>query len=411
MKKVIKVSIGNIAFTLEEEAHSELKGYLDSLELHYSAKDGGSEIVEGIEERVAELLVERGYSQKVVTVEVVREIMSILGKPEEIESESDSQEPSDSPKKKLYRNLQDKRLGGVCSGIASYFAIDATAIRIITVVLGLVSAISSDGAGLGLFILLYFALWVIIPGAKTVEQRCRMKGEDTTVNTIEKNIKEGVDEIVNSSFGKGFVKVVSILMGISLVVAGVAGLGVAAFLVFGAGLSLLGLSVLSGVSAGMSIAINILFAMAVILPFVGMLYGGIMLLFQLKSPRWRPGLINFIVWLLACISLAGCMIKASSDYWDCDSVRDVEDIAITSDTLYVRYADVELCKNKQIFINASRTEYDLFYLDRAEKSLSLTLYPELDLQRVDDGYSRIRSSYDVFPKTLSFDEWQDKSMK
>lgn len=113
MKKVVKVSIGNIAFTLEEAAHSELKGYLDSLEQHYASKEGGSEIVEGIEERIAELLIERGYSQNVVTVDAVREVMSILGLPEEIEAESESQEPKEPLKKKLYRNLQDKKLGGV----------------------------------------------------------------------------------------------------------------------------------------------------------------------------------------------------------------------------------------------------------------------------------------------------------
>lgn len=411
MKKVVKVSIGNIAFTLEEAAHSELKGYLDSLEQHYASKEGGSEIVEGIEERIAELLIERGYSQNVVTVDAVREVMSILGLPEEIEAESESQEPKEPLKKKLYRNLQDQKLGGVCSGIASYFAIDASVIRVITVVLGLVSAISSDGAGLGFFILLYFALWAIIPGARTVEQRCRMRGEDTTVNTIEKNVKEGVDEIVNSSFGKGLVKVVNILLGLILVMIGVSGLGVAAFVVFGAGISLLGLSILSGVSAGMSIAINILFALVVLLPFVGMLYGGIMLLFHLKSPRWRPGLINFIVWFLACIALGASLVKVSSDYWDCDSRRDVENIAITSDTLYIRYADVEQYRDQEVYINASRSEYDLFYLDRSDKSLSVTSYPELDLRRDADQAGMVKSYYEIFPKTLSFEEWQSDSLK
>lgn len=411
MKKVVKVSIGNIAFTLEEAAHSELKGYLDSLEQHYASKEGGSEIVEGIEERIAELLIERGYSQNVVTVDAVREVMSILGLPEEIEAESESQEPKEPLKKKLYRNLQDKKLGGVCSGIASYFAVDASAIRIITVILGLVSAISSDGAGLGVFVLLYLALWVIIPGARTVEQRCRMKGEDTKVTTIEKNVKEGVDEIVNSSFGKALVRVVNVLLGVTLVVVGISGLGVAAFMVSGAGISLLGLSLLSGVSAAMSIVINVLFGLVVLLPFVGMLYGGILLLFHLKAPKWRPGLISFIVWLLACIALGGSLVKVSSDYWDCDTRRDVENIGITSDTLYVQYADVERFKDYEIYINGSRSEYDLFYLDRADNSFSVASYPELDLRRDDDGSAKIRYSYEIFPRTLSFDEWQEDSIK
>ena len=35
------------------------------------------------------------------------------------------------------------------------------------------------------------------------------------------------------------------------------------------------------------------------LPFVGMLYGGIMMIFDLRSPRWRPGLIIFLLWIIA----------------------------------------------------------------------------------------------------------------
>ncbi|MBO7249408.1 MAG: hypothetical protein J6U88_04955, partial [Bacteroidales bacterium] len=99
MKKVVKVSIGSIAFTLEEGAHSELELYLNSLETYYSQKEGGDEIVESIEERLAELLLERGYGEKVVTVDAVKEVMSILGRPEEIESESDSETPREKPKK------------------------------------------------------------------------------------------------------------------------------------------------------------------------------------------------------------------------------------------------------------------------------------------------------------------------
>lgn len=58
--------------------------------------------------------------------------------------------------KKLYRNTQNKMLAGVCSGIADYFGIDATLIRLIWVLLGL-------AAGCGLIAYLIAAL--IIPAA------------------------------------------------------------------------------------------------------------------------------------------------------------------------------------------------------------------------------------------------------
>ena len=44
-------------------------------------------------------------------------------------------------------------------------------------------------------------------------------------------------------------------------------------------------------------------ALVVILPFVGMLYGGIQLIFGFKSPSWRPGLVIFVLWLIDIIVL------------------------------------------------------------------------------------------------------------
>ena len=61
MKKVIKVSINKTAFTLSEEAYNILKVYLDHLRRYYSHDENGNEIVDGIEERIAELLAERTH--------------------------------------------------------------------------------------------------------------------------------------------------------------------------------------------------------------------------------------------------------------------------------------------------------------------------------------------------------------
>lgn len=57
--------------------------------------------------------------------------------------------------KKFYRSNDDKKLGGVCGGIAEYFGIDATIVRIIFVVLSL------PGGAPG--ILPYLILWLVIP--------------------------------------------------------------------------------------------------------------------------------------------------------------------------------------------------------------------------------------------------------
>ena len=410
MKKVVKVSIGSIAFTLEEGAHSELDIYLKSLETYYSQKEGGDEIVESIEERLAELLLERGYGEKVVTVDAVKEVMSILGRPEEIESESDSETPREKPKKRLFRNLQNKLLGGVCAGIASYFAVDPTVVRILTVVFGIVAAIGSDGSGLGLMVLLYFALWVIVPGAKTVEQRCQMQGERSSVDSIERKVTDGVNEIVSSDFGKTFVKVITLVAGVFLLLIGLGGLAMNAVLAISFSvvdvLMLDYLSIFSGISTTSSIVTNILLILVILLPFVGMLYAGIVMTFNLKAPRWRPGLINFIIWLLACVGLCVSLVMGSSDYWNVDSKRDVEQIELVSDTLRIEYYGVDEYKDMHVFLDADRNSYILGYVDEKDGVSRIVTYPELTIRSVSDGDHKIKSECVFFPETFDFEQWK-----
>ncbi len=56
--------------------------------------------------------------------------------------------------KKLYRSVTDKMIGGVCGGLAEYFAIDPVIVRLIFVL-----AVIFGGSG----ILAYIILWIIIP--------------------------------------------------------------------------------------------------------------------------------------------------------------------------------------------------------------------------------------------------------
>ena len=48
MKKVEKISIGNMAFTLEEDAFLLLDSYIGRLEKYYEGKEGGDEIIKDI---------------------------------------------------------------------------------------------------------------------------------------------------------------------------------------------------------------------------------------------------------------------------------------------------------------------------------------------------------------------------
>lgn len=56
--------------------------------------------------------------------------------------------------KKLYRSVSDKKIAGVCGGLAKYFGVDSTVVRLVWA-----AAVILAGAGL----LLYLIAWVLIP--------------------------------------------------------------------------------------------------------------------------------------------------------------------------------------------------------------------------------------------------------
>lgn len=73
--------------------------------------------------------------------------------------------------KKLYRNRNDRMIGGVCAGLGEYLGIDATIVRIIFIVLAF--------AGLG-GVVVYAILWIItpeepLPGDTTIEVKSETK--------------------------------------------------------------------------------------------------------------------------------------------------------------------------------------------------------------------------------------------
>ena len=328
MKKVEKVSIGRYAFTLYEDAYRKASEYLDELHSYYSKRQGGSEVMEGIEERMAELLLEKCGPGGIVSSEMIEEVISILGRPEVIEdADSDGSGSSNlhyNAKKKLFRDPSSRILGGVSSGLATYFNIETALVRVIWMVLWFV--FSSAGAFTlpafgGAFIpIVYIIMWIVIPPAKTVQQRCQMRGEDGTLGDLEKNIAKGADyvgrkakEIGNSDFWKTIGRVLGVIIGMILLFIGVSGLMVGAVSLFGITffnrtILNMGLDWLSEYAPIFSLSVPILLlkivmVLVVFLPFVGMMYGGIQLIFGFNSPRWRPGLIIFIIWMIALIAL------------------------------------------------------------------------------------------------------------
>lgn len=86
--------------------------------------------------------------------------------------------------KKLFRSTDDRVLGGVSGGIASYFGTDPVVVRVLFVI-----SIFLGGAGL----LVYLILWIITPEAKSLTEKMQMQGEPVTISNIEENLKKNLN--------------------------------------------------------------------------------------------------------------------------------------------------------------------------------------------------------------------------
>jgi phage shock protein PspC (stress-responsive transcriptional regulator) len=200
MNKTVTTNIGGFIFHVDDIAYEKLSQYLTTIKGYFKQSEGRDEIIGDIEARIAEMFREKtGNTKQVVTMKDVDEVIAVMGQPEAFAGEGDASgsysesaasaaEPASARKgrRRIFRDPDEKILGGVCSGISSYFDIDPIILRGIF-------AISFFVFGSGF--LLYLILWIIIPKANTTAEKLEMRGEKVNVHNIEKTIREEMDEL------------------------------------------------------------------------------------------------------------------------------------------------------------------------------------------------------------------------
>ena len=192
MKKTFSVNIGGRIFNIDEDAYQMLSDYLNAMKKHFDGKVGADEIINDIESRIAEIMQERiNTSKQVITLIDVKEIIVQLGQPFEIDEESQPEEKSTNSSntethKRLFRDPDNKVIGGVCGGLGAYFKIDPVIIRVIFAVTFLLGGSS---------LIVYLILWIAIPEARTTVEKLQMSGEPINVDNIEKKIKHEFNEL------------------------------------------------------------------------------------------------------------------------------------------------------------------------------------------------------------------------
>ena len=169
MNKTIIININGIVFHIEEDAYEVLRSYMTKVKRHFAYSPDSDEIVTDIENRLAEMFSERlSIDQKqVIVLADVNYVTNKMGNVSDFNL--DDEEPARlteetfKPGKKLFRDMDDRIISGVCAGIAHYFGIEPRWIRLIALLL-----LIMGGSGL----LVYIILWIVMPKAATRADIC-----------------------------------------------------------------------------------------------------------------------------------------------------------------------------------------------------------------------------------------------
>lgn len=202
MNKTIIININSIVFHIEEDAYEILRSYMIDIKKHFSTTEDSAEILQDIENRIAEMFSERIHSgrKEVISIQDVEEITTQMGKVSDFETAENDIEHNigqsnadesfkNTYEKKLMRNPDDKLLGGVCSGLGYYFGMEAKWVRILFVL-----CFMFGGTG----ILLYVVLWAVMPLAIKRADRMVLRGEEPNLQ----NFKKSYEEEFNTEFTK-----------------------------------------------------------------------------------------------------------------------------------------------------------------------------------------------------------------
>ena len=201
MKKVININFQGRVVPIEETSYDLLKQYTDSLRIYFANEEGRDEIINDIESRIGELFQERiKNGATCITDDDINGIINNIGRPQDLadadsvsgsgsyakteQSEGAYQQTAFITGKRLYRDANNKVLGGVCSGIAAYFNIEPIIVRLVFIF-----------SGIGF--LAYLLLWAFVPSSDSVQNGVRKRLYRNPDNKIIAGVCSGIASYFN----------------------------------------------------------------------------------------------------------------------------------------------------------------------------------------------------------------------
>ncbi|MFA7136422.1 MAG: chitobiase/beta-hexosaminidase C-terminal domain-containing protein, partial [Bacteroidales bacterium] len=196
----------------------------------------------------------------------------------------------------------------------------------------------------------------------------------------------------NQSSGalKGLGRLLSIVFSVLLIIISVSGLATLSFSLFGLEVfkGVIPINMLDylylGVENGLFLKIAIISFLT--LPFLGMLYGGIQLLFRFKTTRVRPGLIILLLWIISLFAVIFYTVKSTRPYWDSAEYSGQITLNQEVDTIYVRFISKTPMPEERVLLSA---DYSDFFVSWMDNNRELVVFPNLRIVRQSPKAERV----------------------
>jgi len=351
MNKTIIININSIVFHIEEDAYEVLRSYMIDIKKHFGHSEDSREILEDIENRISEMFTEKiqAGSKEVLNMDDVNAVIEQMGRVSDFESEQQDDYTTYQGEanagtykvgKKLMRDPDDKVFSGVCSGLGHFFGIEAKWVRLLFVLFVLVG-----GSG----VLVYVILWIVMPLAVTRADKMEMRGEAPNIHNFKRSFDEEMSGM-RETFSRGVDRTgdgVAKLLQIIVKVIGV-------FFVIVVGLTLIGLII--GLIFFALAIVNVIpdvmddsgpfylmnpndvpFALiagflSVFIPFAGLFYLLLRVLFEKKPMSNYLTTALFIVWLASTGALIYYSTSVAKEFRESSTI--VEEKPLQKQAVY-----------------------------------------------------------------------------
>jgi len=184
MHRVILINLNGNAYQVDEVGYDALRAYLDRAERQLAGNPDLAEIIADLEQAIGEKCQRfLGAHKTVVSGAEVEQVLTEMGpvaaapgegagdgssRSSQGQPESQKTSADAGPARRLYQIRDGAMISGVCNGLAAYFQIDVTIIRIAFIIL----AVLTKGA----WVAVYFVMMVVIPHARTSEEHAEAQG-------------------------------------------------------------------------------------------------------------------------------------------------------------------------------------------------------------------------------------------